>query len=314
MTVHIISVGVSLLDHLADPQPLLKDRPALAAEIRRRGPHRMLAEQDIKDGPGASDWLCEALADGSLPGICAAVRPDLWPPAASAELGTFARVAGAGRPLGRKDIAVLISSDTADGLLAGLWNAIALTGKSPDRVRYLPGPDRLPDDLRGKALLVRVPDLDAGDERGFRQAMRGLGQLGHLLLTAGGLHPDEPFRFYLSGGFKAAIPYLIGLAEGLRSITPERDVSAWVLHEATESHAIGLPLRWLMDDWVRQELKDFRADGSRSDKPAAPALLDGYAYHYDRDGKTWRLTAFGEGLRALYGMYSGNLPPEGLGR
>jgi hypothetical protein len=319
VTVHVISVGVSLRDSLADPPSHLVGKPTLAGEIREGRPHRLFADQRIEDGEAASAWLSRALApvesperDGiaadRLARLSARVRPDLWPGTMSAELSTFARVPGARLPLGRKDIALLISSDTADGLVAGLWNSLAIAGGALSRVQYLAAPDQPLAKVRGQVVLVRVPGLDAGDEQGFRKAMRGLGLLGHHLLGVNSIPPDEPFRFYLSGGFKAAIPYLIGLAEGLRSLHPERDVAAYVLHDVTESAAIRLPLRYLMEDWVRQELSGFGKDGKRRTALAVPRLLDGYAY--DRDGKVWRLTAFGEGLRALFGL---GAEPEGLG-
>jgi hypothetical protein len=318
VTVHVISVGVSLRDSLADPRKSLAERKALAGEVWDLAPQRLLAEQGISDGSAASDWLSRALAPAGSPErddstadglteLAGRVRTDLWPDDISAELGTFARVRGAGRPLGRKDIAILVSSDTADGLVAGLWNAVALAGGDLGRVRFLAVPEQ-PGDPRGKVTLVRVPGLDAGDEQGFCRAMRGLGLLGHNLLGADGVYREEPFRFYLSGGFKAAIPYLIGLAEGLRSLDPERDVTAYVLHETTKAKAIRLPLRWLMADWVREELSGFGIDGVSRDAPADPPLLGGYAY--EQDGKIWRLTAFGEGLRALFGLVG----REGLGK
>jgi hypothetical protein len=318
VTIHVISVGVSLRDSLADPRKPLARKPELAGEIRQCGPHRLLADQGINDGSAASAWLSRATAPagsperddaaaGGLAALSARIRPALWPDDISAELGTFARVPGAERPLSRTDIAILVSSDTADGLVAGLWNAVALTGGDLGRVRYLAVPEQQPlGDPHGQAVLVRVPGLDAGDERGFREAMRGLGLLGRNLLDVNGIRPEEPFRFYLSGGFKAAIPYLIGLAEGLRSLDTERDIAAYVLHEAATSAAIRLPLRWLMAGWVSEELSGFGADGVSRAAPAHPPLLEGYGY--ERDGKVWRLTPFGEGLRALFGLV-----PEGLG-
>jgi hypothetical protein len=126
------------------------------------------------------------------------------------------------------------------------------------------------------------------------------------MLGTGGVRPGEPFRFYLSGGFKAAIPYLIGLAEGLRSLDPEREVSAYVLHDTTRSAPIRVPLRRLLPQVIRAHLAGFDPDGTRSDRPSGTAaLLEGYAF--ERDGRRWRLTAFGEGLRALFGP-----GPEGL--
>ena len=56
---------------------------------------------------------------------------------------------------------------------------------------------------------------DAADETGFRRAMAGLGLLARRIFESGQLVKGEEFRFYLSGGFKAAIPYLIGLAEAV---------------------------------------------------------------------------------------------------
>jgi len=313
VTVHVISVGKSLTDCMETPDQCraLKGKPDLAEQIRTASPHRLVEEFGKKTGHDASAWLAKALAPEDDPnrdartadrvtGICAAISPRLWPGGISAEFDTFDRASGSGRLLNRKDIALLVSSDTAEGLVAGVWNATALTGGDLARVRYLADPDDSPTGLRGRAAVVRVPFLDAGDEAGFRQAMRGLGHLGRNLLAHGGIDAREPFRFYLSGGFKAAIPYLIGLAEGIRSLDPDRDVAAYVLHDTTRAGAIGLPLRWLIKEKVTGELTGFGTDGTRRDSPPAPRFLEGYAY--DKDGRTWRLTAFGAGLRALFGL------------
>jgi hypothetical protein len=134
--------------------------------------------------------------------------------------------------------------------------------------------------------------------------MRGLGTLGPSL-RYGVARGREPFRCYLSGGFKAAIPYLIGLAEGLRSLPGSGQVDAIVLHEITERDPIQLPLRRMEPGMVRDELSGFDADGLGYREPEG--FLEGYAY--ERFGsRCWQLTAFGEGLRALFGI-----SPEGLG-
>jgi hypothetical protein len=132
--------------------------------------------------------------------------------------------------------------------------------------------------------------------------MTGLGRFGRNLRDGKEISPGEPFRFYLSGGFKAAIPYFIGLAEGLRSLDPGRDVSAWVLHDTTRSAAIRLPLRRLIKGTVQSQLEGFGADGTRRDAPGSPAVLEGYAYEQDQDGKVWRLTPFGRCLMSLFGV------------
>jgi len=312
VTVHFISVGRSLHDSL----DRIRDRKSLRSEIVRaildRKPQSLLADQGIKTGETASAWLARCIAAlstaardegaaGLFGSVCAAVHPEEWLSDLSAELDTFARAAGPGHRhrLRGDDVAFLISSDTVMGLTAGLWNAAALTGADLSRIRYLATADEPPGDLRGHAVLVRVSGLDAGDSAGFDEAMEGLGRLGRNMLDAADIDATEPFRFYLSGGYKAAIPYLIGLAEGLRSVDPHRDVSAWVLHDTTKSAAIQLPLRRFIAGTVQEQLGQF-TDGRRRDKPSGPPVLEGYAYDYDAAGNEWRLTSFGKGLLSLY--------------
>lgn len=335
MTVHVISVGLSMLDSLADPPGKLAGEPDLIAMIDRHEPLQLLPGDS--DRGAASEWLAGALAPGREPGrnaadadrlrkVSAAVQPNRWPRHMSAEVETFSRVPGTGFPLRAEDIAILICSDTPPGLLAGVWNALALTDGHLDRVRYLPDPGSTLRSVRGRAVLVRVPGMDAGSPEGFRQAMGGLGLLARHVFQYGQLTKAEEFRFYLSGGFKAAIPYLIGLAEAVRSIDAARlralhaqdvvpdhwpyPVQAFVLHETAGPGAppIPLPLRTLVADAIRDELADFDANG-RFRGELRRELLYGYAYEPAADGheKSYALTAFGEGLRALFGV-----TPEGL--
>jgi hypothetical protein len=324
MTVHLISVGLSIRDSLREPLRKLAG-PDLVKAIASGRPHLLLADEGIDDTQRAraSDWMTAALSPGtagSVADVVKAVRVTEWPRDISAEVETFDRAAPGGVPLRTKDIAVLICSDTPPGLLAGLWNAVRLTAADLGRVQYLPSPDSPLGSLRGNALLVRVPGMDAGSAEGFRSAMGGLGLLARHLFTSGQLTVAEEFRFYLSGGFKAAIPYLIGMAEAVRSIDavrlrqlgvpelmPERSpypVRAFVLHETAGSRApaIELPLRMLIADSVREELTGFasrKRNGIRG-----YGTLNGYAYEATgRPGKeVCELTAFGDGLRALFGV------------
>jgi hypothetical protein len=174
-------------------------------------------------------------------------------------------------------------------------------------------------------VLARVAGMDAGSSEGFRQAMGGLGLLARHLFQYGKLGKAEEFRFYLSGGFKAAIPYLIGLAEAVRSVdrrclgelcpqVPAPDelpypVEAFVLHETARpgEPAIRLPLRMLVAPAVRAELACFDEDGIQREELRREFLL-GYAYQPEGTGR-YKLTAFGTGLRALFGSA---LTPEGF--
>ena len=194
MTVHVISVGLSMLDSLGDPPGKLAGEPDLIALIDRYEPLGLLPGDS--DRGAASEWLARALAPDGEPGrnaadadrlrkVSAAVQPNRWPRHMSAEVETFSRVPGTGFPLRADDIAILICSDTPLGLLAGVWNALALTDGHLDRVRYLPDPGSTLGSVRGRAVLVRVPGMDAGSPEGFRRAMGGLGLLARHVFQYG---------------------------------------------------------------------------------------------------------------------------------
>lgn len=295
-----------MLDTFTSGERLKKLPADVAKAISRERPQDVLVDaQAAENGEVASDWLAGVLTSGNLPdsqfaAMVKAIQPGIWPARVSAELDTFSRVKDAAIPLLATDTAVLVCSDTPDGILAGLWNATALAGADLERIRYLPDPVGPLGDVRGKALVVRVKGLDASSESGFRKAMSGLGSLGRHLLDSPAVGQADAFRFYLSGGFKAAIPYLIGLAEGLRSASGKREVDAYVLHETGRSAAIRLPLRRMIAAQVAEELSGFEGQPAiRKDRPQ-PALLYGYAY--DLKGKSYELTPFGEGLRALFAL------------
>jgi hypothetical protein len=189
MTVHLISVGLSIRDSLREPSRKLAGNPDLVKAIVGGRPHLLLADEGIDETQRAraSDWMTAALspgAAGSLADVVKAVRVTEWPRDISAEVETFDRAAPGGVPLRRKDIAVLICSDTPPGLLAGLWNAVRLTAADLGRVQYLPSPDSPLGSLRGNALPVRVPGMDAGTANGFRSAMGGLGLLARKLFQS----------------------------------------------------------------------------------------------------------------------------------
>lgn len=337
MTVHLISVGTSVIEALGKPREKLTGNRDLAVGISDAQPGRLLTREGILDHQRdlASDWLAAALAPPVSPvrdqgkadrlaEIAHRIRPDLWPDDLSAEIGTFARMPGTRRPFPSADIAVLVCSDTPAGLLSGVWNALALTYGSLDRVLYIAdaaASAKLLSDARGRVVIVRVPGMDAGDDRGFRQAMGALGVLARELFMYGRLKQAEPFRFCLSGGYKATIPYLIGLAEAVRSVDKTRldelgagtvmpaggspyPVDAYVLHEEA-TRPVRLPLRRLIPEAVRDELAGFDDDGIRRQKGKPdPGTLEGYAYEAEGPPRkeTCELTAFGVGLREFLGV------------
>ncbi len=153
MTVHLISVGRSVLNSLEKPDDQLANR-GLATAIRHSGAHELIpAGGDAgEQARAASDWVAAALGPGDgaagsaepptgpaarLAEAAARVRPAIWPCRFSAELETFGKVLRGACRLPDHDIAILICSDTSPGLLAAVWNALALTGGdfSPEAVR-----------------------------------------------------------------------------------------------------------------------------------------------------------------------------------
>jgi hypothetical protein len=315
MTVHIISIGLSVLEVLAHPrtprnQPKLGGDADLITDIAESRPHQLLKDAGLESSTDACAWLAGALAPtgdpASNPAAAAALigartqaRPQLWPSGISAELSTFAQTLGVGQArLGATDTAVLVVSDTLDGMLAATWNALALAGGNLNRIHLLSDPERFQQmpGPAGRVLLARIPGMDTGTQTGFHVAMRGLGLLGRALYH----HSDRDFEFHLSGGFKASIPYLIGMAEGLRSLAEVRQVQAWVLHEPLQGTArpIKIPLRRAVPEDVLYELAGFDSSRRRTDIPDEN-LLEGYAYDTREDGQ--HLTPFGSGLLALFG-------------
>lgn len=216
---------------------------------------------------------------------------------------------------GKNDAVFLIATDTDKGIAAALWNAIALAGGDIKRIRYFPTLEEdtfLDKSVIGCVNIIRFPGLDAvNSDQAFREPMKLMGRLGRLIIAPPRsmlgkklkrlIAKNEEIRFYLSGGYKATIPYLIALAEGMRSLGEK--VSAWVMHESSR-HAFHLPLRRFDEDQIRIELQGFR-DGKRAGAPEGK-FFEGYAY--ELIDKEARLTAFGEGMRELFGIPTESVP------
>lgn len=312
MTIHVISVGRSILESLELPSQLVEDG-ASQSDIKSvvdATPQGLTSPntQDVRRWLGTtfgSDTITEPwLVDDVIPR-----RPHFWESSASAEVQTFESTrdnAGASRIIPAQHTAVLIATDTSDGLRAALWNAVILSGAEVDRIRYLDEPGSPVDCPRGAVMIVRVPGLDASSTDEFAAAMRHLGALGRFLHTRVRERGEE-FRFYLSGGFKAAIPYLISLAEGMRSFGDSGPVNAYVLHEtAAGQRPVALPLRRFHE--AKAELAPFDEAGWAEEPGGIGCPLLGYAYER-RAGGRFELTAFGHGLRTLFGHPDGRDNP-----
>ncbi|RCV52453.1 hypothetical protein [Marinitenerispora sediminis] len=313
MTVHLVTVGLSLRNKL---HAWLEKE---AAKREHNSP-AVPSAPDLKLVPlgdtGVQDFLRAALTPGSpeselLRAAAAEFRVHDWPSNLSAELTTLARHAdeNAAEPpekvrAGADDIVVLIASDTPGALRAALWDAVALTDGDLSRIRYLHEPDQGSEEARGQVLIVRVPGMDVGSGEGFRLAMRQLGTLArHLIERLAG--PEQDYVFHLTGGYKAAGFYWLGIAEGMLGLARAdggkkrevRSVRAVVIHELSHDF-IDIPVRPLSPRMVAVELRPTDKDGVFRLPPHRSRLLEGYAYVEEPEGH-WRTTPFGEGLRTL---------------
>lgn len=321
-TVHLITVGVSLFDNLqhsltglrggaGDRKGLMEYDKPLAKRVwdARRKLHDPESEQtaDLERETQAA-WLAEVAAPGpgavraDLEALLAQIEPARWPAEASAELSSLAahNLPSKHVAVPDQDTAILITSDTGKGLRASLFNAVALAGGDLNRVRYLhePAEEQIVRE-RGNIVIARLPHLDVGGEKEFTESMRDLGRIGRGVDRL--LEPENDVaRFHLSGGFKAAMPFLLGLGEALRGLRGPVKVRAFALHElAPGLRSIELPLRSLPPKSVNDQLKPFEGSGIVGEPPQG-APLRGFAYDRVENGRTWRLTPFGEALRELH--------------
>ncbi|GAA3820739.1 hypothetical protein [Streptomyces chiangmaiensis] len=307
MTIHIVSVGSNLVDALKAPSTVRGLTQDQQDGIQSGRPTDFLAPNGTEPTAATADSELKELfgsatgqARDDLRNTVAVVRPGMWPAGISAELSTLVSVTGQSH-LSREDVIVLLATDTFDGLTAALWDALALTIGDLDRIVYLSKPSDQPSEtVHDRVFVVRVPGLDASTDEDFVRAMEGLGVLGRTLVRKVAVSENEDFLFHLSGGYKAAIPYLIGLAEGLRSLDRKGTVEAFVLHKDSGGKPIKLPLRRMVLSGLQHLLASFNANGERNRRPQGADSLEGYAFER-REPSGYRLTAFGAGLRALIG-------------
>jgi hypothetical protein len=341
MTVHLVTVGDSVRRFILDPgprhQPPHQPPPGLVHRGKHRDAERLSVNGhpalDLKKPDSLAEWL-HRLAAGDADTVARATEAideagvASWGWRASAEATTLhtvtvqAAIAGTGVVagpghglIGGQDLVVLLASDTGAGLLAAFWNAALLRDGDLGQFAYLDdpagdvislsGPARgLPG--RGGVLVARIRNLDLSAGKDYRPAMRHLGILGRRVLE--GLDDGEDIQVHLSGGYKATIPFMIGIAEGLRSVklsgrSAAAGVRAFVVHEdpftadpATAPQLIELPLRYLNSGILDDELDRITGTAPPGEHLGA---LEGYAYL--RVGDRFERTPFGEGLIELMG-------------
>lgn len=315
ITVHVATVGVSLFENLlteasSKVEEVLGDTDLSRAVFNERerihdlkgelkNPREEVLRVSEKLIKETSD---EGQAREALEDLVEEISPDLWPRDVSAELASLAANRG-GNP--RLDIGgeidetvLLIASDTGRGLRAALFNALVITSGDVDRVDYLPTPNSTFRVEHGRVTIVRLPGLDAENNEQFLRAMRELSAFGPFFEEAL-RNPESTCRFHLTGGFRVAMPFLLGFAQALHSLY-DGQISTHAQYEFSSSpRSIELPLSAPRTDDLEGKLAGSDDDGYFENEPPEGNIWEGFAYEFVPDQLRWRLTPFGMALREL---------------
>lgn len=316
ITMHVATVGISLFENILFPNSSSRIEEAvgdadLGRDIFRIRTDIHSLEGELSNPQHEAERVSERLeketsekgqAREELEALIQEIGLDEWPASISAELNSLAANRQGKHRIPAKDnndeTALLIASDTGRGLRAALFNALVMTGGDVDRVDYLPTTDSPLHTGPGRVAIVRLPGLNAEDNDQFLGAMQRLGALGpHFkeLLR----NQESTCRFHLTGGFRVAMPFLMGFAQALSSLY-RGQISAHAQYEfSTSPRSIELPLSSPRTDDLEGKLAGSRDDGYFEDEPPGDAVWEGFAYEYLPGQLRWRLTPFGMALRAL---------------
>ncbi len=210
---------------------------------------------------------------------------------ASAELQGFWLGNGKSLKPRKGDSVVFLASDSTSGKIAAFWNAGLLLKGDFRTVRRIDSPSSAVQQAfeADTCYIVKVPNLNAQKIADF---VVGLGEFARWLSLSLRLNSSADSRtvkLHLSGGFKIALPYFLAMGEWIISELPEesaKQVSAHATHIDSEEHYVELPLRRISQhsnrSRVQQELEMIiRIADSNNDKveliPPTQSLA-GYAY------------------------------------
>jgi len=198
-----------------------------------------------------------------------------------AEWNSVARAALRGTDDGRG--VVLIASDTNEGLRS----AMLVAARCADDVRYVDEPMDARDTLvgPGEVWVFRIPGLDFTKSPIPDETWYSVGSVGHVVqrtactATAG----RWTVTLHLTGGYKAVLPYLLVMAEGIKSVFRDPDsvaagreptVEAVSIHEhrpdvsLADQFLVELPVRWLRGTALTSLRKLADYAGSNANLPA----------------------------------------------
>lgn len=252
---HVLPVGLSLLNVLKnrlpaasnalDPQRLAQDAQGyrLAAVLARATTY---PDHELRLDGLLAEPAREALVHPAREHLCAE-----W---------ASVRLVAQGQPAPPGVVAyVLIATDTDDGLRAA--TLVAARYANGKLLRYLDDPGTGPLAIEPDTVSIyRIPGLDLAAGVPGRTAWETLGRLGHAIArTAADAIADRwDVVLHLSGGYKALMPYLLVLAEGINSVIsyraadmpPQRrpTLRAVATHESNDRALVDLPVRCLSED------------------------------------------------------------------
>ncbi len=252
-----------------------------------------------------------------------------WQPCVNAELSTLAkRTNRTPLVMTDSDTAVLLASQTGDGLLSALLTATYLVGGDLKRIRHSATPlasaghgntratyglGQDPGPRQGRVCVISINNLRPSPGDQWRKAAGGIGDVMRAIREFG---REEEIEVHLTGGFKATLLHTLALAEYLKStVANPASVTAWSLPDTeeesdnnwddTKPEQIGLRTFHITTvDMLRFELSAIK----RNEKPKTSEYA-GVAWDTVASGRP-ALNGFGYGYAALISL-SDNMNDEG---
>lgn len=260
LTMHVLPVGTSLVTRINNGE-LGELEGVLAPETFHRLPHPVDTVRQALRQATNPDTLDLDL-DGLVPEAARTTLADETDYRLCAEWNSVAASMRRTSSAGEDEAFVLIATDTDEGLRAAALVATHYTHKA--RIRYVDDPSSAGPMLiePGGLYICRVPELDLAAKNPPEQTWHALGSVGHAIQATATQAAQGRWRvvLHLSGGYKALIPYLLVMAEGINSVFGYRDrtvaerapiLRAIALHESSVDDAdrdpivIDLPIRTL---------------------------------------------------------------------
>ena len=223
-----------------------------------------------------------------------------------------------------RDVIVLVASDTLAGISAvvWVWATLAIHDERWRPVRVLGTPDGFSFTSTDKVIIVRVPGLRSTTDEMFAACMASLGHL--MGETRKKLHRSDYFNvdIHLSGGYKAALPYLLALTELLNSppspgdwqgdhgrvraiLTHDEEVGGDADNARPSSHSVSLRQHDM--GRTRSVLELFEGDDDTYTGGASFADAAGSLYTVEADG-SWRLTDYGRAFKVFFRVLDSTTP------